>query len=49
MVLSGLSETEEAEAFAKDFGNCEVRGHVRVVQVGILASTINFRPRGPVI
>ena len=48
MVLSGLSETEEAEAFASDIGNLEVRSRVTGVQV-VVVSTINFRPRGPVV
>ena len=47
MVLSGLSETEEAETFAWDLGNIEVPSHGRVVQVSVVVSTINFRPRGP--
>ena len=49
MVLSGLSETEEAEAFAWDLGNREVRNHVLGVQFVVVVSTINFRPRGPVV
>ena len=49
MVRSGLSETEEAEAFAWDLGNLEVLSRVPVVQVVVVCSTINFRPRGPVI
>ena len=49
MVLSGMSETEEAEAFAWDLGNLEVRSHTRAVQVVVLVSTVNFRPRGPVV
>ena len=49
MVLSGLFETEEAEAFAWDLGNLEVPSHVLVVQVVVVVSTINFRPRGPVV
>ena len=49
MVLSGLFETEEAEAFAWDLGNLEVRIRVLVVQVVVVVSTINFRPRGPVV
>ena len=49
MVLSGLSETEEAAFSAWDIGNCEVRSRVLVVQVVVVVSTINFRPRGPVV
>ena len=49
MARSGLSETEEAESFAWDIGNLEVRRHVLVVQVVVVVSTINFRPRGPVV
>ena len=48
MVLSGLFETEEAEAFAWDLGNLEVSSHV-TVQVVVVVSTINFRPRAPVV
>lgn len=33
MVLPGLPETEEVEAFARDLGSFEVPSHVRVVQV----------------
>ena len=49
MVLSSLSETEEADAFPGSLGNLEVPSHVRVVQVVVVVSTINFRPRGPVV
>ena len=38
MVHSGLSETEEAEAFAWDLGNREVRSRVTVVQVVVVVS-----------
>ena len=48
MILCGLSETEEGEAFAWDIGNLEVRSRVLAVQV-VVVSTINFRPRGPVV
>ena len=44
MVLSGLFETEEAEAFARDIGNLEVRSRRLVVQVSVVVSTIEFRP-----
>ena len=49
MVLSGLFETEEAEASFEDLGNLEVRSRGLVVQVFVVVSTINFRPRGPII
>ena len=49
MVLSGLSETEEAEAFAWDLGNLEVPSHAIGVQVFVVVSTINFRPEGAVV
>ena len=48
MVRSGLFETEEAEAFAWDLGDFEVRSRVMVVQV-VVVSTINFRPRVAVV
>ena len=48
MVLSGLTEMEEAEAFAWDLGNLEVHSHTLVVQV-VVVSTINFRPRRPAV
>ena len=48
MVLSGLSETE-AEFFAWNLGNLEVRSRVRGAQVVVVVSTINFRPRGHVV
>ena len=48
MVLSGLSETEEAEAFAWNAGNLEVRSRVFALQV-VVVSTINFRPRVAVV
>ena len=48
MVLSGLSETEEAEAFAWNLGNLEVPIRIIAVQV-VVVSTINFRPQGPVV
>ena len=35
-----LSETEEAEAFAWDLENLEVRSHVTVVQVAVVVSAI---------
>lgn len=38
MVLSDLSETEEAEACLLDLGDIEVPSHVRVVQV-VVTST----------
>ena len=47
-VLSGLSETEEATAFAWDAGNLEITKRKFVVQGVVIVSTINFRPRGPV-
>ena len=49
MVLSGLFETEELEAFAWDIGNLKVPDHALGVQVAVVVSTINFRPRGPVV
>ena len=49
MVLSGLYETEEAEAFAWNLGNLEVPIRIIVVQVVVVVSTINFRPQGPVV
>ena len=49
IVLSGLSETEEAEAFAWDLGNLEARSRESAVQVSVVVSTINFRPQGPVV
>ena len=49
MVLSGLFETEELEAFACDIGNLKVPDHELGVQVVVVVSTINFRPRGPVV
>ena len=49
MVLSGLSETEEADAFCWDLRNFEVRSRELGVQVVVVVSTINFRPRGPVV
>ena len=49
MVQSGLSETEEAEAFAWDIGNLEVHSRVLVVQVVVVVSKINFRQRGPIV
>ena len=49
MVRFCLSETEEAEAFAWDIGNLEVPSGVPAVQVVVVVSTINFRPRGPVV
>ena len=49
MVRSGLFETEEAEALAWDLGNAEVLTREFVVQVVVVVSTINFRPRGPVV
>ena len=48
VVRSGLSETEESNAFAWDIGNLEVRSHEFAVQVVVTFSTINFSPRGPV-
>ena len=48
MVQSGLFEMEEAEAFAWDLGNLEVRSRVRSVQV-VIVWTINFRPQGTVV
>ena len=48
MVLSGLFQTEEAEAFAWNIGNLEVRSRECVVQV-VVVSTINFRPRVAVV
>ena len=42
MVLSGLSETKEVEAFVWDIGNLEVRNRELVVQV-VVVSTSNFR------
>ena len=45
MVLSSLSETQEAEAFAWNIGNPEVRSRVRVFQIAVVLSTINLRPR----
>ena len=44
MAFYSLSETEEAEAFAWNLGNLEVRSRVLAVQV---VATIIFRPRGP--
>ena len=41
MVLSRLSETEEAEAFAWNLGNPEVRSRVPAVEVDVVL-TINF-------
>ena len=49
MVFSGLSETEEAETFAWDLENLEIRSRVLAVQVVIVVSSINFRPQGPVV
>ena len=49
MALSGLSETEKAEALAWDARNLEVHSHAKGVQVVVVVSTINFRPRGPVV
>ena len=49
MVLSGLPETEEAEALAWDLGNLEVCDCELALQVSVFVSTINFRPRGPVV
>ena len=49
MVLAGLPETEEAEALAWDLGNLEVLDCELALQFVILVSTINFRPRGPVV
>ena len=40
----GLSETEEAKAFAWKLGNLEVHSHPIIVQV-VVVPTINFRPR----
>ena len=48
MVLSSLFETEEADAFACAVGNLEVTKRTFPVQV-VVVSTINFRPRGPVV
>ena len=48
MVMPGLSEAEEAEAFTRDLGNGDLRSHKLVAQV-IVVSTVDFRPRGPVI
>ena len=49
MVLSGLFEAEEAEAFAWYLGNLEVPDHAIGVQVVVVVSTINFCPRGPIV
>ena len=49
MVLSSLSETEVAEAFAWDLGNLEVPNYAKAVQVAVVVSTINLHPRGPVV
>ena len=49
MVLSALSETEEAEAFASDLVNLEVLSHVAVVQSVVVVSTLSFRQRCPVV
>ena len=49
MILSGLFEADKAEAFAWDLGNLEVSSHPRAVQVVVVVSTINFRPRVAVV
>ena len=43
VVLSGLSEPEEWEAFACDMGNLKVPDHELGVQVVVVVSTTNFR------
>ena len=51
VVLSSLSEAEEAEAFAWNAGNLEIPQLKLVVQVFVSSSRINLRPRvcGPVV
>ena len=49
MARSGLSETEESEAFAWGLGNLEVPSNTFGVQVVVVLSTINFRPRRSVV